>query len=365
MDTLKGWPLGFIEVIKKEFAKGTKIEQLVIDYAGKIKKKILTSRIITSWLWTEEFQKKVVDAHHAGKLKYQKDIDDMFPNYCVKKSTVTSSWVPKFKKNQSVSFKSNPHQVDLKVKVTETFMRRVVALILDPTDFFTIKQILVKLEKDDNRPYSQSILEFCSRTLFFVHLLCPWACLYFLGVKGKSWIKVGRSRNHDKRVNTYETILIDETVIHLIVRYPINYELEVDRWFKATHAGHRILKLHYVKSSEKRDTSEFYNGTVLEMFKNSPDQTITLTLKKDGCTFQVTLEKLVPGSEEFKTFTTVLKFLRQLRNINPDESKNARKNDVECGFDPGIFNHPDIVGYPDRIRNSKIFQISKKPKMIN
>lgn len=361
------WSVIFVDKIKKlfNFGNGTPLKQIEKDYFGKTGSKNLTYRTLTRWVWTKEFRLKVLNAHYGRKLKDQTTIDDMFPNYGVTKSVV-KGWVSKYKETQWVSFLSNTSEVNKKFYVTVMFIRRVVELILDQENFSTPKQILVKLEKDDNRSYSRSILDKCSRTLFFHHLILPWAFLYFLGVVGKDWLKIGRSQNYNTRVNTFETILIEQTVIHLILRYPLRYELEVDQWFRDKYYAYRVFKSHddTLLKKNKKNMNEFYQLIVLDMFKNMDNQTITLK-GKDGSDFQVTLEKVLPDSKEFAALKTLQAFFFKLRQIDRNDPQYATSDDVECEFDPEIENHPDLIVYPERFHKKSLARTGKLSKDVD
>ena len=361
------WCVDFIEMVKREFnfGLGKSLKQIVNDYAGKTGTKTLTIRILRSWVWTQDFRIKVVEAYHAGKLKDQKAVDAMFPNYDLKRETIAQKWAPKYKKAHLASFQSNLPEVYKKVIVNAIFIDRLAGLLLDQTNFFTLKQILFKLEKEDNRSYSRSILDKCSRTLLFQHRVSPWAFTYFLGVKGKDWLKIGRSRNYTERVIGYGTILIDEPVIHLILRYPLKYELEVDKWFKATYYAYRVFKSGKVTPLNRKDPNEFYQLIVLDLFKDAVNQTITLK-GEDGSDFQIILEKILPDSKEFADLKSLQKLLIDLRKVNRDdprlETEGDVEGDVECEFDPDISNHPDLIVYPKRFHDKPLLNNSKKPK---
>lgn len=361
------WCVDFIEMVKREFnfGLGKSLKQIVNDYAGKTGTKTLTIRILRSWVWTQDFRIKVVEAYHAGKLKDQKAVDAMFPNYDLKRETIAQKWAPKYKKAHLASFQSNLPEVYKKVIVNAIFIDRLAGLLLDQTNFFTLKQILFKLEKEDNRSYSRSILDKCSRTLLFQHRVSPWAFTYFLGVKGKDWLKIGRSRNYTERVIGYGTILIDEPVIHLILRYPLKYELEVDKWFKATYYAYRVFKSGKVTPLNRKDLNEFYQLIVLDLFKDAVNQTITLK-GEDGSDFQIILEKILPDSKEFADLKSPQKLLIDLRKVNRDDPRLETEGDVECDveceFDPDISNHPDLIVYPKRFHDKPLLNNSKKPK---
>lgn len=180
-------------------------------------------------------------------------------------------------------------------------------------------------------------------------------------MKGKDWLKIGRSRNYTERAIGYGTILIDEPVIHLILRYPLKYELEVDKWFKATYYAYRVFKSGKVTPLNRKDLNEFYQLIVLDLFKDAVNQTITLK-GEDGSDFQIILEKILPDSKEFADLKSLQKLLIDLRKVNRDDPRLETEGDVECEFDPDISNHPDLIVYPKRFHDKPLLNNSKKPK---
>jgi hypothetical protein len=297
---------------------------------------------------TPEFRGVIINSYNGGQLSSQEAIDVLFPNCYLKYQTVRQ-WVFRNDAKRRSSF--DPATLTQNLIITEPLIHRIKTMLLDSKTFFEPKQILVQLEKEDNRPYSRSVLDIVGRTLFFHHLVSPWSFHYFLEIVSEDRHKIGRCRDFDSRVSQYFTILFDKATIKLLLRYPTIHELKVDQWFKDTYLGYKIEMEDSNFSGKNKEAGEFYDSFVLHLFLDSED--FTIHLKDDnGEDFTLKLEKVLPGSALFESLGLNLKFLAKLRNINRGLARNATQSDIACEIHPDIANHPSLVGYRDYYRDA-------------
>jgi hypothetical protein len=299
-------------------------------------------------VWTPEFRAVIINSHNGRQLQSQEAIDALFPNYYLKQATV-QQWVFKDDAQRRSSF--DPVTWTQNLIITEPLIHRIKTMVLDSKRFFEPKQVLVQLEKEDNRPYSRSVLGKVGRTLFFHHLVSPWSFHYFLQCDSKNRHKIGRCRDFDLRISKYFTILFDKAIIKLLLRYPTIHELKVDKWFKDKYLDYKLEMEDSNFSGKKKDSGEFYDSFVLQLFLDSED--FTIHLKDDnGKDFTLKLEKVFPGSALFETLELNLNFLSKLRNLNHDSPRNATQSDIACEIHPDIANHPSLVGYREKYRDA-------------
>lgn len=308
----------------------------------------LSIYILRQIVYTPEFRGVIIHSSNGGQLPNQEALDMLFPNCGVKHRTV-KKWVINDNAARRSSFDPVTLTQNLLI-ITEPFIHRIKNMFLDSKRFFRPKQILVQLEKEDNRPYSRSVLDKVGRTLFFHHLVSPWTFHYFLETTSEDWHKVGRCRDFTSRVNPYFTILLGKATIKLLLRYPTVHELKVDKWFKDKYLDYKVEIKESNFVGKKKDAGEFYKSCVLDLFLNSEDHTILLK-GKNGEDFTVKLEKVLPGSSLFESIVRNLKFLYKLRVKNRDMPRNAAKGDIECEIHPDIANHPSLVDYRLKYRD--------------
>jgi len=328
------------------FGKGKDFDTLIKEYPA-LK---LTYRKLHRWVWTPDFKEKVLLSWVESDLT-DEDLKVRFPNYGLTR-VVVLYWAQLRRLERSSSFEKRGGGLSKKpVVISEDVFNYVVQLVLDPLRCNRPQDILFELEKKYEKVFTRGALCVIARTPLFRHRLIPWAFTYFFGPEGGYWVKAGTTDNFIHRVRVYGTILIDKMNMFLILSYPLRYQFIVDTWFKKNYKNLRVSKIHEGIPLSNREKGEFYDPVIVDTFKDSADHTITLN-DKTGNFFQVTLEKIIPGSQQYENVTRLLK----LHSILTKWTNDA----VNYELAPGIEDHADIMHYPDSFRNRWLHQNLKK-----
>jgi hypothetical protein len=339
------------------FGKGKDFDTLIKEYPALN----LTYKKLRRWVWTPDFKEKVLLSWFESDLT-DEDLEIRFPNYGLTRVAVLE-WAQSRRLKRSSSFKKRGDGLSKeRVVISEDEFNYVVQLVLDPLRRNRPQDILFELEKKYEKVFTRGALCIMARTPLFRHRLLPWAFTYFFGKKGDYWVKAGTTDNFIHRVMVYETILIDEVNMFLILSYPLRYQFIVDTWFKKNYKNLRVYKNHEgIPLNDNK--GEFYDPVIVDTFKDSVDHTITLN-DKTGNFFQVTLEKIIPGSQQYENVTRLLKLHRTLTRWTNDAENYE--------LAPGIEDHADIMHYPDSFRNKwlrwnlkKKVALAKKLESVN
>lgn len=327
------------------FGKGKDFDTLIKEYPALN----LTYKKLRRWVWTPDFKEKVLLSWFESDLT-DEDLEIRFPNYGLTRVAVLE-WAQSRRLKRSSSFKKRGDGLSKeRVVISEDEFNFVVQLVLDPLRRNRPQDILFELEKKYEKVFTRGALCIMARTPLFRHRLLPWAFTYFFGKKGDYWVKAGTTDNFIHRVMVYETILIDEVNMFLILSYPLRYQFIVDTWFKKNYKNLRVYKNHEgIPLNDNK--GEFYDPVIVDTFKDSVDHTITLN-DKTGNFFQVTLEKIIPGSQQYENVTRLLKLHRTLTRWTNDAENYE--------LAPGIEDHADIMHYPDSFRNKWLHRNLKK-----
>jgi len=332
------------------FGKGKDFGTLIKEYPAYD----LSYTKLRRWVWTPDFREKVLVSWFESNLT-DEDLKLRFPNYELNRAVVLK-WARRLKAKKSSSFEKTGGELSKKrVVISEDEFNYVVLLVLDPLRCNRLRDILSELENKYKKVFTRGALCIIARTALFRHRLLPWAFTYFFGLKDDYWVKAGTTDNYLLRVRGYETIIIDDMTVFLILSYPLKYQFTVDTWFKKSYKDWRVYKIHEGIPVNDYCKGEFYKSAIVDIFKNSPDHTITLE-DKAGNFFQVTLEKIIPGSEKHKNVTRLLKLYAKLITWVNDA--------VDYELAPGIENHEDIIDYPDSFRNKKLHKNYKKLESV-
>jgi hypothetical protein len=313
----------------------------------------LTYNKLRRWVWTPDFKEKVVLSWFESDLT-DENLKVQFPNYELTRASVLI-WVQLRRSKRLSSFEKRGDGLSKKrVVISEDEFNYVVQLVLDPLRRNRPKDILFELETKYKKVFTRGALCTVARTPLFRHRLLPWAFTYFFGPKGDCWVKAGTTDNFIRREQVYETILIDEMNMFLILSYPLRYQFIVDTWFKKNYKNLRVYKIHEgIPLNDNK--GEFYDSVIVDTFKDSADHTITLN-DKTGNFFQVTLEKIIPGSQQYENVTRLLK----LHSILTSWTNDA----VNYELAPGIEDHADIMHYPDSFKNKWLRRNLKKKVVL-
>jgi hypothetical protein len=327
------------------FGKGKNFDTLIKEYPALN----LTYNKLRRWVWTPDFKEKVVLSWFESDLT-DENLKVQFPNYELTRTSVLL-WVQLRRSKRSSSFEIKGGGLSKeRVVISEDEFNYVVQLVLDPLRRNRPRDILFELEKKYEKVFTRGALCIVARTPLFRHRLLPWAFTYFFGPKGGYWVKGGTTDNFFKRVRVYGTILIDKMNMFLILSYPLRYQFIVDTWFKKNYKNLRVYKSHEgIPPNDNK--GEFYDPVIVDTFKDSVDHTITLN-DKTGNFFQVTLEKIIPGSQQYENVTRLLK----LHSILTSWTNDA----VNYELAPGIEDHADIMHYPDSFRNKWLHRNLKR-----
>jgi len=332
------------------FGKGKNFDTLIKEYPALN----LTYNKLRRWVWTPDFKEKVVLSWFESDLT-DENLKVQFPNYELTRASVLI-WVQLRRSKRLSSFEKRGDGLSKKrVVISEDEFNYVVQLVLDPLRRNRPRDILFELETKYKKVFTRGALCTVARTPLFRHRLLPWAFIYFLGPMGVHWVKAGTTDNFIYRGLSFETILIDEVNMFLILSYPLRYQFIVDTWFKKKYKNLRAYKTHEgIPLNDNK--GEFYDPVIVDTLKDSVDHTITLK-DKTGNFFQVTLEKIIPGSQQYENVTRLLKLHRTLTNCWTNDAVNYE-------LAPGIEDHADIMHYPESFRNKWLHRNLKKKVVL-
>ena len=332
------------------FGKGKDFDTLIKEYPALN----LTYKKLRRWVWTPDFKEKVLLSWFESDLT-DEDLEVRFPNYGLTRVAVLG-WAQLRRSKRSSSFEKRGGGLSKEpVVISEDEFNYVVQLVLDPLRCNRPRDILFELEKKYEKVFTRGALCIIARTPLFRHRLLPSAFIYFLGPMGVHWVKAGTTDNFIYRGLSFETILIDEVNMFLILSYPLRYQFIVDTWFKKNYKNLRAYKTHEgIPLNDNK--GEFYDSVIVDTLKDSVDHTITLN-DKTGNFFQVTLEKIIPGSQQYENVTRLLKLHRTLTSWWTNDAVNYE-------LAPGIEDHADIMHYPESFRNKWLHRNLKKKVVL-